>query len=153
MRRLAVVLAVLVFTTTACTAPQARRAHRISEVSTAGSLVGMLAAGVTAAAVPAYDTQILEAGIVFVPIAVVGALVFITTDSVANEHDTGPHLTRRERRRAEAWELTKQAASAARSADCTQVQAIDPRVRELDFEFHGVVFLRDVAIQRCLRAD
>ena len=152
MRRLAV-LAALTFTATACTTPQARRAHRVSEVVTAASLVGMLADGVTAAAVPSHDTEIIDAGIVFVPIAVIGALVFITTDRAANEPESGPHLTRRERRRAEAWELTKQAATAARSADCTQVQAIDPRVRELDLEFHGVVFMRDVAIQRCLRAD
>lgn len=152
MRRLAAALAVLPFIT-GCTAPQVRRAHSVSEVATAGSLVGMLATGITAAAVPAHDTEIMTVGLAFVPVAVIGALVFIATDSAANESDHGRHLTRRERRRAEAWELTKLAAAAARSADCTQVQAIDPRVRELDLEFHGVVFMRDVAIQRCLRDD
>ena len=112
----------------------------------------MLAAGVTASAIPAHDNEIMAVGLAFIPVSVIGALVYIATDDKANEPE-GPHLTRRERRRAEAWELTKQAKDAARSADCTQVQAIDPRVKDLDVEFHGVVFMRDVAIQRCLRAQ
>jgi hypothetical protein len=61
-------------------------------------------------------------------------------------------ITRRERNRAAAWDLTKQAADAARREDCTEVQAIDPRVRDLDRDFHMSVFMRDVAIQRCLRS-
>ena len=81
----------------------------------------------------------------------IGALVYIATDSKATE-ESAPPLTRRERNRATAWELTKQAADAARGQDCTQVQAIDPRVRDLDMDFHVSVFMRDVAIQRCLRA-
>jgi len=92
----------------------------------------------------------MAVGLGFVPVAVLGALVYISTDERANE-DRGPTLTRRERNRATAWELTKQAAGAAREQDCTQVQAIAPRVRELDFDFHTSVFMRDVAIQRCLR--
>jgi len=112
----------------------------------------MLAAGITASAVPEHDKAIMTVGIAFIPISVIGALVFIATDDKANER-VAPPLTRRERRRAEAWELTKQAATAAREYDCTQVQAIAPRVRDLDMEFHGVVFMRDVAIQRCLRND
>lgn len=110
----------------------------------------MLAAGVTASAFPAHDTEIMTVGLAFVPISLIGALVFIATDEKANEQPP-PFRTRRERRREEAWELTKQAKQAARSADCTQVQAIDPRVKDLDFDFYGVVFMRDVAIQRCLR--
>jgi hypothetical protein len=152
MRRLALLLAVSIAHSSGCTAPQARRAHRAGEVAAEGGLVGMLAAGFAAAAIPSHDTQIMTAGLAFIPISVVGVLVFIATDSRANE-PAPPTLTRRERRRAEAWELTKQAEAAARSADCTQVQAIDPRVRDLDLEFHGVVFMRDIAIQRCLRAE
>lgn len=85
----------------------------------------------------------------FVPIAVIGALVYIATDEKAKEPQ-GPTLTRREKKRLEAWELTKQAGQAARERDCMQVEAIHPRVRELDLEFHNIVFMRDVAIQRCL---
>jgi hypothetical protein len=149
MRRLALLTALIV-SSSGCTTPQARRAHRAGEVAAAGGLVGMLAAGVTASAIPAHDTEIMTVGLAFVPVSLIGALVFIATDDKANEQPA-PFVTRRERRRAEAWELTKQAKEAARSADCTQVQAIDPRVKDLDFDFHGVVFMRDVAIQRCLR--
>jgi hypothetical protein len=143
-------VALLLVVATACTTPQARKAHRAGELGAAGGLVGMLGAGITAAAVPSHDTEILTVGIAFVPISVIGALVYIATDDKANE-DHGPMPTRRERRRAEAWELTKQAEQAARERDCAQVEAIDPRVRDLDLELHGVVFMRDVAIQRCLR--
>jgi hypothetical protein len=146
----ATALAASLLSTTGCTPPQARRAHRAGEVAAAGGLVGMLAAGVTASALPAHDDQIMKVGLAFVPVSIIGALVYIATDSKANEQ-SAPAMTRRERRREEAWELTKQAEAAARSADCTQVQAIDPRVRDLDVELHVVVFMRDVAIQRCLR--
>lgn len=148
MFRVAALVALLA---TACTTPQARRAHRAGEIATAGGLVGMLVAGVTASALPKHEDAILTGGLVFVPISVFGALVYIATDKQANEHEHGPTMTRRERRRAEAWELTKQAGVAAREQDCTQVEAIDPRVRDLDQDFHVSVFMRDVAIQRCLR--
>lgn len=133
-----------------CTQTQARKAHRAGEVATAGGLIGVLTAGVVASLDPAHEDTIMAVGLGFVPISVVGALVYVATDSKANE-DPGPTLTRRERNRATAWELTKQAADAARDRDCTQVQAIAPRVRELDLDFHVSVFMRDVAIQRCLR--
>ena len=141
---------VVVLVLAGCTQAQARKAHRAGEVTTAGGLLGVLACGVTAALDPAHEDIIMKTGLAFVPISVLGALVYISTDSRANE-DPGPTLTRRERNRAAAWELTKQAADAARSQDCTQVQAIAPRVRDLDQEFHLGVFMRDVAIQRCLR--
>ena len=146
MRAVAVVLAL----TCGCTQAQARKAHRAGEIATAGGLIGVLACGVVAALDPAHEDTIMTVGLGFVPISVFGALVYISTDKRANE-DTGPMLTRRERNRATAWELTKQAADAARSQDCTQVQAIAPRVRDLDLDFHVSVFMRDVAIQRCLR--
>ena len=146
MRAVAVVLAL----TCGCTQTQARKAHRAGEIATAGGLIGVLACGVVAALDPAHEDAIMTVGLGFVPISVLGALVYISTDKKANE-DPGPILTRRERNRATAWELTKQAADAARSQDCTQVQAIAPRVRDLDLDFHVSVFMRDVAIQRCLR--
>lgn len=111
----------------------------------------MLVAGTAAAAVPAHEKTILTIGLVFVPVSVFGALVYIATDEKANQREA-PTLTRRERKRLEAWELTKQAGQAAREQDCMQVEAIHPRVRDLDTELHVSVFMRDVAIQRCLRA-
>ena len=145
-RAVAVVLAVAC----GCSQTQARKAHRAGEVATAAGLIGMLTAGVVASLDPAHEDTIMAIGLGFVPISILGALVYIGTDRKANE-EPGPTLTRRERNRAAAWELTKQAEGAARDRDCTQVQAIAPRVRELDMDFHVAVFMRDVAIQSCLR--
>jgi hypothetical protein len=143
--------AVVLLLACGCTQTQARKAHRAGEIATAGGLVGVLVAGVVASLVPAHEDAIMTVGLGFVPISVVGALVYIATDSKVNGDHGGPTMTRRERNRATAWEMTKQAAGAARERDCTQVQAIAPRVRELDMELHVSVFMRDVAIQRCLR--
>jgi hypothetical protein len=148
MMRLVAVVFVLA---TGCSQTQARKAHRAGEVATAGGLIGVLTAGVVASLVPAHEDAIMTVGLGFVPISIVGALVYISTDSKVNGDHEGPTMTRRERNRATAWELTKQAEDAARDQDCTQVQAIAPRVRELDLDFHVSVFMRDVAIQRCLR--
>jgi hypothetical protein len=60
-----------------------------------------------------------------------------------------PQLEARKRAQAEAWQLTKQAAMAARVGDCASTQILDQRVRALDVEFHAVVFARDAAIARC----
>ena len=134
-----------------CTQAQVRSAHRVSEIATAAGLVGLLACGVGAVLDPADDKTILEVGLVFVPVSVFGALLYITTVDHQQPHAEAQVVTLRERHRAAAWELTKQAADAARAEDCSRVQAIDPRVRDLDIDFHGAVFMRDVAIQRCLR--
>jgi hypothetical protein len=53
--------------------------------------------------------------------------------------------------RAEAGAEWKRAAAAARADDCATVREIDPQIGQLDLEFHDVVFMRDVAIARCLR--
>jgi hypothetical protein len=134
----------------ACTPSQARKAHRAGEIATAGGLIGILATASVASLVPAHEDTLLTVGVAFVPVSVVGALLYIATDSKVNQ-DHGPEPTLREKKRATAWELTQQAAHAARDQDCTQVQAIAPRVRELDHDFHSSVFIRDAAIQRCLR--
>lgn len=145
-------LAVVVAIGCGCSRVQARQVHRVAEVATAGGLVGVVGFGVAASLVPEHDDTIMNVGLAFVPISILGALLYITTDeSHHHEHAPKQKLTRRERNRAAAWDLTQQAASAARHEDCTQVQALAPRVRELDVDFHLAVFMRDVAIQRCLR--
>lgn len=143
-------LAVIAVLAAGCSQMQKRKAHRAGEIATAGGLVGVLACGVVASLVPSQEDTIMAVGLGFVPISVLGALIYIATDEEPDD-DRGPVLTRRERNRATAWELTQQAANAARMQDCTQVQAIAPRVRELDTDFHLAVFMRDVAIQHCLR--
>ena len=50
----------------------------------------------------------------------------------------------------QAWALTKSAQGAARAGDCERVTRIDGEVRALDPGLHEVVFMRDVAIRRCL---
>jgi hypothetical protein len=146
MRSIVVVLVLA----SACTQTQARSAHRVGEVATATGLIGLLASVTVATAVPSHETTFTSVGLAFVPVAVLGALLYISTDSLSRREPERV-LSRRERHRAAAWDLTKRAASAARAEDCTQVQAIAPRVRELDLDFHVSVFMRDVAIQRCLR--
>ncbi len=147
MRALAVVAVLVV----GCSHSQARRAHHAGEVATAGGLCGVLVAGVAAALVPAHDDQIMTVGFAFVPVSLIGALVYVATDHDATAEQGEPGPTRRERNRETAWRLTQRAADAARMQDCTQVQAIAPRVRELDGDFHLAVFMRDAAIARCLR--
>jgi len=55
--------------------------------------------------------------------------------------------------RAQAWELTKAASSAARSGDCVIVIKLGADVRSIDADFHDSVFVRDAAIARCLAAN
>jgi hypothetical protein len=150
MRALPVLLALWIPIAHGCTPRQIRIANRAGEVGTGVGLGGVLLTGTAAALIPSQEDVLTTAGIAFVPVAVLGALLYISTYSRANR-ESAPALTRRERHQLAAWELTKQAAVAARQRDCTQVQAIAPRVFDLDHDFHTVVFMRDVAIQRCLR--
>lgn len=52
--------------------------------------------------------------------------------------------------RTAARQLHLRATEAARTGDCTVAQANDAQIRELDADYHAVVFWRDVAIRRCL---
>jgi hypothetical protein len=54
------------------------------------------------------------------------------------------------RRREQAIALMARAADAARHDDCATVMQIEPQVRELAADLHDTVFVRDVAIVRCL---
>lgn len=56
----------------------------------------------------------------------------------------------REAQRQAAWAATKDAAAAARDGDCARVRVFDAEVRGIDTDFYGAVFVRDVAIARCL---
>lgn len=60
------------------------------------------------------------------------------------------HEQRRAVLRIEAWRLTRTAAAAARVGACDTVPPIAKELRLLDPEFRETVFLRDVAIARCL---
>jgi len=64
--------------------------------------------------------------------------------SVAN------NAMRRTQAREEARRLHLEAVKEANAGNCAVVRGRDIQVRELDAEYHAIVFLRDVAIQRCL---
>jgi hypothetical protein len=144
MRSVALLLAVAC----SCTTGQARTAHRAGEVALAGGLIGILADVVVAAAIPSHDNAILEVGLVFVPICLIGALTYAATDSYANQYD-GAVRSEHSHSYDAAYELAREAKHAARRGDCAQVQAIEPRVRELD-EVVYRKFLHDAIIKTCL---
>jgi hypothetical protein len=135
--------------TCSCTAAQARRAHTGGAVALAGGLFGILGAITVAEIVPSHSKAATDAGIVFVPIVVLGALVYAATDATVNAAGREPAMTPRERAFAAAYELAREAKHAARRGDCAEVQAIEPRVRDLD-EVVYRKFLHDDIIKTCL---
>jgi uncharacterized membrane protein YgdD (TMEM256/DUF423 family) len=54
--------------------------------------------------------------------------------------------------RGEAWQLSKAAFLAARQGNCAKVQELSTLIRELDWDMHLTVFLRDAAVQKCVVA-
>ena len=144
--RLLVVVAML----SGCTVPQARKARTASEIALGSSLGGMLASITVAYFVPSEKGVFLDAGLAFVPVALASAAAYVVCDSLL-QHTEEP-VDQRERARQTAWELAREAKHAAREGDCAQVQAIGPRVRDLDSEVY-VRFLRDTIIRPCLVAE
>jgi hypothetical protein len=131
----------------ACTAGQARTAHRAGEVSAAAGLFGILGTVGVAEAVPGHDTTILQVGMIFIPVTVVGALIYAATDETVNK-STPPEVSD-DRTRDTAMALAKQAKHAARRGDCAEVLALEPRVRDLDASIYHR-FCNDVVIKTCL---
>ena len=104
-----------------------------------------------------------------IPVAVIAALsatyglvVDVTCDKAAADQarfqgelaNTREQAAEREREqtaiREQAWQLMQPAATAARAGVCTTVSRVDAQIRALDDDFHSAVFVRDVAIARCL---
>ncbi|HEY0254220.1 MAG TPA: hypothetical protein VGC41_21980, partial [Kofleriaceae bacterium] len=75
----------LVAAVTSCTGAQARTVHRTGEITLAGGLIGILATVATAELVPSHDSTILRVGSVFVPISLVGALLYVAVDAEVNK--------------------------------------------------------------------
>jgi hypothetical protein len=63
----------------------------------------------------------------------------------------GQKPTRRARERARAARLMLQAADAARADRCDVVQVLGRSVFDIDADFYANVFLRDIAIERCIK--
>ena len=144
MRRLSpLVLCVLV----ACAGTSKNR--RRAEYAIGGSLVGVLVGALTMAAWPAGKPVLIPITIGFGVLAVGSTVTYaVVTSRLAAEPTVPPKPN-------PPWALTQQAQAAARADRCAEVKELDAKVKELDEDFHAVVFKRDVAIQRCLesRAD
>ena len=147
MRALPVVV-VLSLLAGGCTGPQAHRTRRPAELAIGASLAGVMLGSLAIAALPGEKSILIPVVATFGGLAVVSAIVF----GVAYANDPGPppppppppdH-------RGEAWTLTQQAQAAARAGDCATVRSLDAQVGQLDASFHAAVFVRDVAIARCL---
>jgi hypothetical protein len=52
--------------------------------------------------------------------------------------------------RKQAWALTQQAQAAARANDCGTVLTLSGKVQTIDADFYDTIFIKDVAIGRCL---
>ena len=139
-------LAALVLT--ACTATQARTVHRGGEITLAAGLFGIIAAVALAEIVPSHESTILRGGVIFVPISLFGALAYVATDAEVNAPHEVP-LTAEERSFNAAFEIAREAKHAARRGDCATVQAIQPRVRDLNARVYRR-FLHEEIIRRCL---
>jgi hypothetical protein len=139
-------VAVLLFATS-CTGAQARTVHRGGEITLAGGLFGILATVAVAEIIPSHESDILRAGVIFVPISLFGALAYIATDAEVNAPQVA--LTPEERSFNAAFEIARDAKHAARRGDCATVQAIQPRVRELNERVYRR-FLHEEIIRRCL---
>ena len=140
-------VAVLVFASS-CTGAQARTVHRAGEITLAGGLFGILGTVALAEIIPSHQTGILDGGLIFVPISLFGALAYIATDAEVNA-PREVALTPEERSFNAAYEIAREAKHAARRGDCATVQAIQPRVRELNERVYRR-FLHEEIIRRCL---
>ncbi|HUS33333.1 MAG TPA: hypothetical protein VMZ53_32745 [Kofleriaceae bacterium] len=150
MRMLSALLVVAL--ASGCSAPQAHRVRRPSELAIGGSLVGVMASSLAIAALPGQKHVIIPIAIGFGGLAVVSAVVFGVAYANDPPPEPAPLPPPPPDHRAEAWALTKQAQDAARAGDCTTVATLDAQVAQIDASFHAVVFARDVAIARCLQS-
>jgi hypothetical protein len=142
--------ALLLVLATSCTHAQASQVHRAGEVTLAAGLIGLLGTVALAEAVPSEHSSILRAGVVFVPISLLGALAYIAVDSEVNQPRERA-LTPEERSFEAAMTIAKEAKHAARRGDCAEVQAASLRVKELN-EHVYLRFLHEPILRACLSA-
>ena len=116
----------------------------------AAGLIGLLGTVALAEAVPSEHSTILRAGVVFVPISLIGAFAYIAVDSEVNQPRERA-WTPEERSFDAAMQIAKEAKRAARRGDCAEVQAAEPRVRELNDRVYRR-FLHEPIIHDCLAA-
>lgn len=144
--------ALLLVAATSCTGAQARTLHHTGEVMLAAGLLGILTASVVSYVARDHEDAILEiGGAVLVPVSLFGGLSYIATDAEVNRQREVA-LTPEERSFNAAYEIAREAKHAARRGDCAEVQAIQPRVREMNERVYRK-FLHDEIIRRCLAPE
>jgi|LNFM01.1.fsa_nt_gb hypothetical protein len=93
---------------------------------------------------------------------VIGGLIVLFTAAAMEErlHEPKPVVITMadvsrvdQQARDEAWQLSKAAFVAARQGNCDTVVALSRAIKDLDWDMHLTVFLRDVAVQKCLVAS
>lgn len=150
MKRLGVVLsgvAVAACLAAGCAGtPKANR--RRAEYAIGGSLLGVIASSLMMAAVPQGKPVLIPIAITFGGLAVASTVAYLVVDSRIEDAPAGPPPKPNP-----AWDYTQKAQAAARAGRCDEVRDLDVTVMALDKDFHAVVFMRDVAIKRCLEPE
>jgi hypothetical protein len=133
----------------ACAPTHARRTTRYAEYAIGGSLAGIILGSLIIGAVPDHKPVGIAIAATFGGLAIVSAIVYGV--AYASIPPDGPPPAPPDHR-PEAWELTKRAQAAARAGDCATVRELSPQIRDLDAGVHGVVFMRDAAVEKCMFA-
>ena len=143
--RVVAVTVLIAWLATACGPQHAPATMHRSEQGLVVSLFGVLASSLAMSVAPDQKDWLITADVGFGAAAVTCLAVYLAADA-----SDGRPMTEREMKQDEAWQLTKRARDQARKGRCDAVQKIQPRVQDLDPSFYDVVFVRDVAIHRCL---
>ncbi len=122
---------------------------RYSQFAIVGSLVGVGVSSGMVAAAPSDTVKNVGVGldVGFGALTLAAVVVYL----IADLNDVPePTQSAQQRAQQQAWDMTKRAREAARTGDCGRVKKIAPAVKDADPSFYDVVFMRDVAIQRCM---
>jgi hypothetical protein len=133
-----------------CAGPQAIKTRRYAELSLGASLLGVLAGGLAIAALPGEKPILIPITVAFGGLAVASVIVYGVAFANSPPAEPPPPPPALPDHRAEAWALTQEAQAAARTGDCERVKMLGEMVRQFDAGVHDSVFMRDVAIARCL---
>jgi len=126
-----------------CTPAQAPPVHRAGEVAIVVGLGGMIASGIAAAVTR--NSVVAHLDYAFAPLAFGGGAAYWISDA---PNDEWAQQQVQEKFDA-AFALAREAKHAARRGDCARVQAIEPKVRDLDESVHRR-FRHEPIIAACL---
>jgi hypothetical protein len=142
-------LALLALTACGPKQDQSPRTMRYAQMAIVGGLIGVLGTSLGVAATTGGTKDALIATDIGFGGVTAGALAVYL---IADAYDVEPPVeSAQQRADDEAWQMTKRAKDAARAGDCERVKKIAPTVQAKDASFYDVVFMRDAAIQKCLK--